>query len=150
MRAGLLLLVLVVLAGSVGLLGPRKGETRTTAGGRVLDVQYPAITRAGEPAPLNIRLTSATGFEGPIEISLCDDLFDELDFQNWYPNPSKETGDASKLAYEFDRPDGDVFEVTLDARSAPGQFGAIQKCWVSVLEKGTGDLTVSFRTWRMP
>jgi hypothetical protein len=150
MRAGLLLLALIVLAGSVGLLGPRKGEVRASAGGRVLEVQYPAITRAGEPAPLNIRVTSASGFDGPIRIALCDNLFDELDFQNWYPNPSAEAGDASTLVYEFDPPDGDVFETTLDARSAPGKFGAVENCGVSVLEKKDTVVSVSFRTWRLP
>jgi hypothetical protein len=150
MRAGLVLLALTVLAGAVGLLGPRKGETRATGGGTRLEVEYPAITRAGEPAPLNIRVTSAGGFDGKIEIAMCDDLFDELDFQNWYPNPSGETGDATRLVYEFDPPDGNVFETTLDARSAPGKFGEIQDCAVSVKQKGDEAVSVSFRTWRLP
>jgi hypothetical protein len=150
MRAGLVLLALIVLAGAVGLLGPRKGETRAAAGGKVLQVEYPAITRAGEPAPLNIRLTSPGGFDGKIEIAMCDDLFDELDFQNWFPNPSGETGDATRLVYEFDPPDGDVFETSLDARSAPGKFGEIEDCAVSVKQKGDEPVTVSFRTWRLP
>jgi hypothetical protein len=150
MRGGLLLLTLVVAAGAVGLLGPRKGETSASAGGLLLEVQYPAITRAGEPAPLHIRVTSADGFDGTIRIGLCDDLFDDLDFQNWYPNPSGETGDATGLVYEFDPPDGDVFETSLDARSAPGAFGEVRGCTVSVLEKGAAVVSASFRTWRMP
>lgn len=150
MRAGLLLLVLVVLAGAVGLLGPRKGNTSASAGGYRLDVQYPAITRAGEPAPLHIRVTSRSGFDGPIRISLCDDLFDDLDFQNWYPNPSAETGGTTKLLYEFDPPKGNVFETSLDARSAPGEFGEIEDCGVSVLEQGDEVVSVSFNTWRLP
>ena len=150
MRAGLLLLTLIVLAGSVGILGPRKGEVRATGGGRALEVEYPAITRSGEPAPLNIRVTSRNGFGDKIQIALCDDLFDELDFQNWYPNPSGEAGDATRLVYEFDPPDGNVFETSLDARSAPGKFGEIEDCGVSVLDKGDDVVSVSFRTWRLP
>jgi len=149
-RAGLLLLALVVLAGAVGLLGPRKGTTSASAAGYQLTVVYPAITRAGEPAPLHVRVESASGFSGKIQLALCDDLFDDLDFQNWYPNPSAETGDTGKLLYEFDPPDSDVFEVSLDARSAPGAFGEIEDCRVRLLEDDDELVSVSFHTWRMP
>jgi hypothetical protein len=149
-RAGLLLLVLIVLAGAVGLLGPRKGNTSASGSGYQLSVQYPAITRAGEPAPLHVRVESAAGFDDKIELEFCDDLFDDLDFQNWYPNPSAETGDTSALTYEFDPPDGDVFEVSLDARSAPGAFGEVEDCSVKVVDGDAELVSVSFHTWRMP
>lgn len=150
MWAGLLLLVLIVLAGSVGLLGPRSGTTQAAADGYELHVEYPAISRAGEPAPLHVTVESASGFAGPIQLALCDDLFDDLDFQSWYPTPSAETGDTSELVYEFDPPDGRVFEVSLDARSAPGQFGEVEDCTVALLEEDVEVVSVSFKTWRMP
>lgn len=150
MWAGLSLLILIVLAGSVGLLGPRSGTTRAAADDYELRVEYPAISRAGEPAPLHIRVTSASGFDGPVELALCDDLFDDLDFQSWYPTPSAETGDASELVYEFDPPDGNVFEVSLDARAAPGQFGEVEDCAVTLLEQDVEVVSVSFTSWRMP
>jgi hypothetical protein len=149
-RAGLLLLALIVLAGAVGLLGPRKGNTSATGAGYELSVQYPAITRAGEPAPLHVRVESAAGFGDKVELAFCDDLFDDLDFQNWYPNPSGETGDTSALTYEFDPPDGDVFEVSLDARSAPGAFGEVEDCSVKLVDGDAELVSVSFHTWRMP
>jgi hypothetical protein len=150
MRAGLLVMFLVVLAGATGLLGTRTATTRTTAGDKVLMLTYPAISRSGQPSPLDIRVISAGGFDGPIRIALCDDLFDHLDFQNWYPNPSKETGDATRLVYEFDPPDGDTFEVSLDARSAPGQFGGIEDCKVALLDKDVEVASTTFHSWRMP
>ena len=149
-RAGLLILTLVVVAGATGLLGTRTATTRATSGDKVLLVTYPAISRSGQPSPLDIRVTSATGFDGPIRIALCDSLFDHLDFQNWYPNPSKETGDATRLVYEFDPPDGNTFEVSLDARSAPGQFGGIEDCKVALLDKDTEVTSTTFHSWRMP
>jgi hypothetical protein len=141
MRVGMLVLALIVLAGSVGLLGPRTGGITAAAAGYQLDVEYPAISRAGEPAPLHVRVEHAGGFDGPVQLALCDDLFDHLDFQSWYPNPSAETGDTSELRYEFDPPDGEVFEVSLDARAAPGQFGGVDDVEV---------VSVSFTSWRMP
>jgi hypothetical protein len=147
---GLLALLALVLAGATGLLGPRSGDTSATGGGYRLTVTYPAITRAGEPAPLHIRVEKPGGFDGPIQLDLCDDFFDNLDFQNWFPNPSGETGDKTRLSYEFDPPDGDVFEASLDARSAPGQFGGIERCGVAVMDEQAELVSVSFRTWRMP
>ena len=149
-RAGLLLLVLIVLAGAVGLLGPREGTTSASASGYRLDVTYPAITRAGEPAPLHIRVHSTKGFDGPVQVALCDGLFDHLDFQNWYPNPSGEAGEPDRLVYEFDKPDGQVFETSLDARAAPGEFGDVARCAVTVLRQDAEVVSATFRTWRMP
>jgi len=150
MRAGMFALALIVLAGSVGLLGPKTGETSAAAAGYQLHVEYPAISRAGEPAPLHVRVEHAGGFDGPVQLALCDDLFDDLDFQSWYPTPSAETGDTSELVYEFDPPNGEVFELSLDARAAPGQFGEVEECTVTVVD-GTVDLvSVSFTSWRMP
>ncbi|HEX2896001.1 MAG TPA: hypothetical protein VHO29_18500 [Marmoricola sp.] len=149
-RAGLLLLLVVVVAGATGLLGTRTTSTSASGGDKVLMVTYPAISRAGQPAPLHIRVTSEAGFDGPIRLALCDDLFDDLDFQNWYPNPSKETGDASRLEYEFDPPEGHTFEVSLDARSAPGQFGEVEDCRVSLREEKADVASVTFHSWRMP
>ena len=148
--AGLVLLALIVLAGAVGLLGPKTGEKSASDGTFDLRVEYPAITRAGEPAPLNIRVESAGGFSGPIQLSLCDDYFDDLDFQSWFPTPSAETGDTAELSYEFDPPDGQVFEVSLDARAAPGQFGEVEDCTVTVLEDDVEVVSVRFNSWRMP
>ena len=147
---GLLLLALIVLAGAVGLLGPKTGEKSASSRAFDLRVEYPAITRAGEPAPLNVRVESAGGFSGPIQLSFCEDLFDDLDFQSWYPTPSAETGDTSELMYEFDPPEGQVFEVSLDARAAPGQFGEVEDCTVTVFEDDVEMVSVSFNSWRMP
>lgn len=149
-RLGIGVLVLVVAAGAVGLLGPRTREGEDTGGGYLLEVEYAAITRAGQPAPLHIRVTRESGFDGPVQIGVCDDWFDHLDFQSWYPTPSAETGSADRLLYEFDPPPGETLEISLDARTSPGQFGGVARCEVDVLEQDQPVVSVSFRTWRLP
>lgn len=149
-QAGLFLLTAVVVVAALGFLGPRSAEVSATDGDYELEVEYPSIIRAGQPAPLHVRVGSAGGFDGPIELALCDDFFDHLDFQSWYPTPSEETGTATELTYEFDPPDGDVFEVSLDARAAPGQFGGIEDCTIAVLRNGSELASVTFKSWRMP
>jgi len=150
MHVGMLLLLAIVVAGLFGVFGLRSSTVEKSEDGYHMEVEYAAITRAGQPSPLNIHIEHAGGFTEPVQISLCDDYFDHLDFQNWYPNPSAETGSAGSLDYEFDPPTGDVLEVSLDARTAPGQFGGKETCEVTVLEKDVPVMSVSFSTWRLP
>lgn len=144
------LLVLIVLAGAAGVLGPRTADTSASGGGYDLEVEYPRVTRAGQPAPLHFSITREGGFDEPVQVALCDEFFDNVDFQSWYPTPSAETGDPESLVYEFDPPREDTLEVSLDARTAPGQFGGAEKCRIEVLDKDVPVTSVTFTTWRMP
>jgi hypothetical protein len=150
-RAGIGLLVLIVGAAAFGLLGPRNGELTEEAGGYTLALLYPQITRAGEPAPLHLSVEAGAGFGKVVQLRLCDELFDNFDFQNWYPNPSAETTVPDWIVYEFDPPpSGTTLEVSLDARVAPGQFGETNDCEVSVLVEDEPVVSATFTTWRMP
>ncbi|WP_101523712.1 hypothetical protein [Nocardioides houyundeii] len=149
-RGGVALLVVLVAAGASGALGPRAGHTAATGGGYHLRVTYPEITRAGQPAPLHLVITREGGFEKPVQVALCDDFFDNLDFQGWFPAPAAEAGDPDAVVYEFDPPRAEELEISLDARSAPGQFAGAEKCSVEVLEDDEPVAAVSFTSWRMP
>lgn len=150
-RVGVTALCLLLLAAALGLLGPRTADTSARRGGYLLEVTYPQVIRAGEPAPLHLRITADSGFGDVVEVSLCDEIFDDLDFQNWYPNPSAETASPGVLDYEFDAPvEGDTLDVSLDARAAPGQFGNVDDCEVAVLDQGVEQAATTFTTWRMP
>src|SRR6478735_8497410 len=118
---GTALLGLFILAGAVGLLGVHSGTSHASANGVALDVEYPAITRAGLSAPFRVEVRQAEPFDGPITIAVSRQLFDRFDFQNFYPNPSKETSDNEFVEYEFDEPDGNEFVWNFDVRAAPNQ-----------------------------
>lgn len=149
--AGAGLLIAIVVSAGVGLLGPRTAETSVSAGGYHLDVTYPQITRAGQPAPLHLQITADAGFDKTVQVGLCDEFFDNFDFQNWYPNPAAETSSASRITYEFDPPvSGNTLEVSFDARTAPGQFGGIRDCEISVMEDDQPIASTTFTSWRMP
>lgn len=149
-RVGVAVLFAVVLAGAVGLLGLRTDTVTASGGSYDLEVEHATITRAGQPAPLHLRVTHPGGFDGPVRIALCDDWFDDVDFQSWYPMPAAETGSASQLVYEFDPPPGETLEVSLDARTAPGQLGEIARCEIAVLVQDQPVVSAEFRTWRLP
>ncbi len=149
--AGLALLLALLTAAVVGLLGPRTGHVADAQGDWSLAVAYPQITRAGQPAPLSLTVSRSTGLGDTIRIRLCDALFDQLDFQAWYPSPSGETADGPWIYYDFDPPPSDErLEVTLDARSAPGPLGSRTGCDIAVLVDDQPAAEVSFTVWRLP
>lgn len=154
-RVGVGVLVVIVAAAGLDLLGPRTGTTSVEGGGYELDLEFPQIARAGEPAPLTLTIASDRGFGGPVRLRLCGEYFDHLDFQSWYPNPSAETSSrtpaASWLVYDFDPPPTDsVLRVALDARVAPGQLAGRDACEVSILAGDQPVVTATWTTWRMP
>ncbi|WP_310526145.1 hypothetical protein [Nocardioides sp.] len=150
-RTGTGVLMLVVVLAGVGLFGPRVGETVARGAGYNLQIEYPRITRSGQPAPLHITVEALAGFGDTLQMRLCDEFFNDLDFQAWYPSPSAETTAPPWILYEFDPPPtGNVLEISLDARVAPGQFGETEDCEVSVLVDDEPVVTGSFTVWRMP
>lgn len=149
-RAGRLLLIAVVVLAAIGFLGPRPGTTSASANGWEFNATFPVVLRAGQPAPIVFDVSREGGFDGPISLSICGDYFSELDFQNWYPNPSGETRGSDSLVYEFDPPEADRLTISLDARAAPGGLGSISGCTVSVLEQGQPAASLNFTTWRLP
>ena len=150
-RAGIGVLVLIVGLAALDLLGPRTGHTSTAGGGYELALEFPQITRAGAPAPLRMDVQAEGGFDSTVQLRMCADFFDDLDFQAWYPMPSAETATASWIVYEFDSPPtGNTLSISLDVRVAPGQFGEVDDCQVSVLVQDEPVASATFTTWRMP
>ena len=149
-RAGLTALLLVVVAGLAGLLGIRSATATARGDGSVLSVTHAQVTRAGIAVPLHVEVRRAAGFDGPLEIAVSASLLERFDFQNFYPNPSKETADGHWLRYEFDPPPGRVFRLSLDARTSPDQNGSADRYQVRLLDGPTVAAEVSFRMVVVP
>lgn len=150
-RLGTFALALIMVLAALDLLGPSTGTVTAEAAGYRLTVEHASITRAGQPSPLHLTITSETGFGESVAVRLCDEHFNDMDFQNWYPSPAAETTVPPWILYEFDPPpSGDTIEISLDARTAPGQFGETDDCEVSVMHGNTPIVSTSFTVWRLP
>jgi len=149
-RAGLVLLGLFVLAGLTGFLGIRTASVTGEADGYRMTVTHAQVTRAGIAVPFHVKVTRAGGFDGPLTLAISEGLLERFDFQNFYPNPSAETGSAGYVYYEFDPPPGDVFELNLDARTAPDQNGSTTVYRTALLLGDQPVTDVSFRVWVVP
>jgi len=149
-RAGLILLGLIVAAGLSGLLGIRSATVSAQADGYELRVTHPQVTRAGIAIPFHVRVTRPGGFDGPLMLAISEGLLERFDFQNFYPNPSAETASPDYVYYEFDPPPGDVFELNLDARTAPDQNGSTTVYRTALIVDDAPVTDVSFRVWVVP
>ena len=149
-RVGLVLLGLLVTAGLSGLLGIRSSTVTAEGDGYELSVTHVQVTRAGIAVPFHVRVTRAGGFDGPLTLAISEGLLERFDFQNFYPNPSKETGSDRYVYYEFDPPPGDVFELNLDARTAPDQNGSTTVYSTALIVDDAPVADVSFRVWVVP
>lgn len=149
-RLGIGVLVVVVVAAFAGAFGPKTSTRVVRDGPWTMTVTWPSLTRAGQPAPLDVLVQHPGGFDAPLSLAICDEFFDDADFQNWYPNPAAETAEPGRVVYEFDPPPGEVFEVRLDARTAPQQFGEVDDCTVALLLGDQPLLDTTVTVWRMP
>jgi hypothetical protein len=102
--------------------GVDKGEVEAVGGdGTTLIVEYPAVTRPALASPFRVRVERAEGFDGPITIAISRPWIEMWDENGLYPSPSAETGDGEWVEWEFDPPDGPVFETFYDARLEPAR-----------------------------
>jgi hypothetical protein len=67
-------------------------------------VVHAVLTRPGLATPLRIEVAHPGGFADPVTLRFSRGIFERFDFQNWYPNPSAETGSDVYVQYEFDPP----------------------------------------------
>lgn len=149
-RAGLTVLLVLVLAGLAGLLGIRSATETSIGDGSVLRVSHAQVTRAGVAVPFHIEVDRPGGFDGAIRLAVSAELLERFDFQNFYPNPSKETSDGRFLVYEFDPPSRDKFRVSLDARTAPDQNGSWGRYQVRLMDGTAVAARVRFRMLVVP
>ena len=149
-RVGLVALLLLVVAGLAGVMGVTSTTVTAEGGGSTLSVTHARVTRAGVAVPLHVSVRRPGGFDGPVQLAVSAALLERFDFQNFYPNPSKETADGDFLLYEFDPPPGPDFRLSLDARTAPDQNGSAGRYEVRLLDAGAVLARVSFRMVVVP
>jgi hypothetical protein len=149
-RFGVTLLVIFLAGGLAGLYGVRSREVTATGNGYELTVGYAAISRPGLAAPWSLTVRKDGGFGGqPVSVQVSSEYIDLLDDLDIQPEPSTSRSASGTTVWEFEPPDGDTLEVSLDARVGPGvQRG--KRATAAVLVDGNPVVRVAFRTVVMP
>jgi hypothetical protein len=148
-RAALMLLFLVVLAGSTSQLGVRTATATASGGGYTLELDYPRVARAGLDVTWRATVHRGGGFGKTVALSVSGDQFDIYETQGFFPQPDSETRDGENLILTFVAPPGETFVLSYDAYIQPSsQRGKAST--MSVLDQGTPVATVAFSTWLAP
>lgn len=151
-RAGLVLLLLFVLAGATGLLGTRTSTTTASGGGYRLAVDYPSVSRAGHAVRLAVEVHRDGGFpaDRPVRLQWRASYFDLFDENGATPQPDAETASGDRLVDEYLPPAGGDLAVSFDTRVQPSrQVGA--RGSVSVVDdQGRVLVTARWRTLLVP
>jgi hypothetical protein len=111
-------------------------------------VEHPRVLLSGSPTPLHISADVPAGAK-TVTVDVCRSLLDDLDFQNWYPNPDSETGDIDSVRYTFAAPPATTFEVRLDARSQPDLAPGQLHCGVDI-SSGGATSSAELSLWILP
>ena len=135
--------------GLAGMLGVRTGTVVATGDGYELEVTYARVTRPGLATPWSTTVRHPGGFDGPIAIAVSSEYFDMFDENGLDPDPSGSTADGEFVYWEFEPPEGDVFEVSFDARIEPArQWG---RDGVSrLMDGGRVIAEAHYKTWVLP
>ena len=142
-------LVAFVVLGAFDLLGSKTSVVSATRAGYTLRVTYPSVTRPGLPVRWEFEVRHPGGFDGPISIATTFDYLRLFDVSNLEPEPSSSTGTDGELVYRFDPPSGEVFRVSMDGNTEPGEH-EVPAVTSSVLVGGRPVVSVSYRTRVVP
>lgn len=149
-RVGIAAFWILLAAGLTGFLGVRTATTTATADGWTISVRAPQITRGALDAPVNITVSSDTGFSGKITLRVDRILFEHLDVNLIAPAPSAETGSPDAVEWTFDPPEGDTLTITIDTRMSPSEMPGIDRLRFAVIDRNDVVVEVAPRLVMFP
>ena len=139
----------VLALGLAGWLGVETAHDDRRGGGYELTVTYGQVSRGGLATPWSLEVRHPGGFDGPITISTSTQVPRPVRRERLRSAAVEVDGDARRVIWEFDPPDGDTLGVSLDARVEPGaQWGRTGE--TSVLVDGKPVVTAKYKTWVLP
>jgi hypothetical protein len=148
-RVGTVVLLLVVVAGALGVFGVHSRTVSTTSNGYTLSVTYPQVARAGLDVPWRARIHHTGGFPAKITLAVTSDYFRMFETQGFFPDADSTTNDGHFVYFSFVTPPGDDFVVDYDAYIQPSsQIG--KSATVQLLVAGKVMARTSLRTWLVP
>src|SRR3954469_4632052 len=148
-RAGVVLLLVVVVVGGLGILGVHSRTVGTQSNGYTLEVRYPQTARAGLDVPWRVHVHRSGGFTQAITIAVSTDYFRMFETQGFYPDAESSTNDGRFVYFNFSRPHGEEFVMDYDAYIQPAaQIG--KSATVRLIVGGSTQCSVSIRTWLVP
>lgn len=110
-RVGWVVMLLILVAGLIGLLGPGPISHAQVSSG-ALAAEYERVVRKQAPSELHVRLEPGAAPEGEVALLIAQDYLDKVEIRHVLPEPS-EMATA---------PDGTIFRFTVDAPDQPSEI----------------------------
>jgi hypothetical protein len=139
-----------LVLGLFNVFGSRTGTVGTTAGGYIMRLRYPEITRSSLPVQWQLLLTHPGGFAGPVSVAVPIDYFNLFDFNNLYPTPDSTVNQGGLVVMTFPQPTGDTLDVLLDARTQAGLRAGKRTTTAILDQQGRPLVQVRYRTLVLP
>jgi hypothetical protein len=143
---------LVVLLGSIGLLGVRTGRVSADGPGYTLEVTRAIVSRPGLATPFRVDVFAENGADLPETVTLVvdADYLAIFDFNGLQPTPSATFSQGRSTWWTFDVPPGQSsLRVDMDARLEPAVQWA-RRGSVTLEVDGDRVVTAEFTTLVMP
>jgi hypothetical protein len=148
-RGGLVVLLVIVVAGALGAFGVHSRTTRTHENGYTLTVTYAQSARAGWDVPFRMHVHHPGGFGKQLTIGISLDYFQMFETQGFFPDPDSAGNDGHVYQLTYDSPSGDDFEMDYDAYIQPSaQIG--KSANVEVTVDNAVVARTSLHTWLVP
>jgi hypothetical protein len=148
------LLVLVCVAGAVGLLGGRTGTASATGHGYRLKLLYPRTIRPGLDALWKLTVVRKSGFHGMVTIAVTASYFDLFETQGFNPEPAATTSDGRYVYLKFTaRNHSNTLTVRYDSYLqpyVPPTSLLANDATVGVVESGRWLAAIHYTTWVLP
>jgi hypothetical protein len=148
-RVGVVVLLVIVLAGAVGVFGVHSRTVTNSADGYTLRVVYAESARAGLDVPFRVYVHRDGGFSSGFTLAISMDYFRMFETQNFFPAADSETNDGKFMYFTFAKPRGPDFDLEYDAYIQPAsQIGKGAR--IKLLVKGHVEAQLSVHTWLVP
>ncbi|HEY7104486.1 MAG TPA: hypothetical protein VH573_22840 [Mycobacteriales bacterium] len=148
-QVSLALLLVVVVAGAIGIFGVHSSTVSARTNGYLLSVTYARTARAGLDVPFTVRAQHTGGFPSSITLAVSTDYFRVFETQGFYPDADSATNDGRFVYLTFTPPSGDDVVLDFDAYIQPGaQRG--KSATVELIVRGSTVATVRLHTWLVP
>lgn len=149
-RAGLSVLLCVVVLGAIGIFGVHSRTTAATGDGYSLRITYPQVARAGQDIPWRARIHHTGAITGDITLAISAGYLRLFEIQGYAPDLTDSTSDGRYVYLTFSPPPtGNDFMVDIDAHIKPSsQLG--KSATVKLRVGGRDIVSTKIRTWLVP
>ncbi|GGD25658.1 hypothetical protein [Nocardioides daphniae] len=153
-RIGILLLMVVVVVGCLGLLGPRTATASGSGAPGEAALEYDAVTRPGLDSGFTVTLTPDDDTDTAVLV-VAHSTLERLGIELYAPEPLAQHSEGDQVVLEFPArgEPGESFDVRFSGRIPTTQAAGRHRwevAWRTGADTSADDLILDATTWTVP